>query len=578
MNDIFSTEFIEESGKLKKKNWGLAEMRISAGYLNHITYQDIGFHKVVDEAAFVKAIPKMDNGTERLAYQFTVPKPKDLLIIGDPTLTDLKKEDKDILKKFSIYAEEKIDNQPYEHEIVVIFKDALKEKPGNIEGLPGRIIIVGAGKDSNDIIDTISRELKITKNTIERKIVILEKEKYESLKGDLSQEKKIKDFKVNLYKEWVENLINKPESFYLNLEGIDKSTMSAYLVEKLYGIIKEHVIKTDHCLEKECLIKDEGKREHIKNKFSNMSPAEIKNFIDDPTGEVCEDTGKNVSIRRILTGKLSILKDLIFRDEDNVNIIPKELRTPGNDKSDGINNWINDFGQLFSKSNSQLKMVNKDPEKSSTICYGRHIQLSDFKNYAPPLYLESLSGSQFYFTMLYDSLTSNADPYRNKKIILQMIENALLRYVIVDERAARYVVSSETLGQKFKFLKIKVPLVVKFSEKKTISLVEGLKKKTKLFTEHDLDGCDIFIIHQGVLDKMGLNDKDKASEFLGEIKKSVPFVFVTSGRGKPDNVPGNVKFLPFSTVDSFLLKEYPEKLLLTQSVLKLNLPKNGDSQ
>jgi len=81
--------------------------------------------------------------------------------------------------------------------------------------------------------------------------------------------------------------------------------------------------------------------------------------------------------------------------------------------------------------------------------------------------------------------------------------------------------------QKFKFLKIVVPFCIQLFDKKVIQLVENLKIKTKILTENDLVGCDIFIIHQGVLDKMELNDKDKAGDFLEKIKKSVPFVFVT---------------------------------------------------
>jgi hypothetical protein len=179
--------------------------------------------------------------------------------------------------------------------------------------------------------------------------------------------------------------------------------------------------------------------------------------------------------------------------------------------------------------------------------------------------------------MLYDSLTSSKhNIYRKKKIILQLIENALLKCVIIDERAARFLSSSDSMKKKFKLLRIEVPFRVHFKDRKEVQLTGNSRAGEEKFSDENLDGLDIFIIHQGVLDSMGLDNEEKALDFLGKIKQSVPFVFVTSGRGKPDKVPNNVKFLPFSSIDSFLLKEYPEKILLIQSAMRLNLPKNGE--
>jgi hypothetical protein len=588
MNNIFSSDFINESGKLKKENWGLAEMRISAGYLNLKDYQDIGFHKVnthnnrkQNEASIIEAIPQKQNGKDRLAYRFEVPKPKELLIIGDP---DLKKEHEDILKKSSIYVEGELEDRPYEHEIIVIFNDAFNGQYDCLERMPGRIIIVKKSDKPNDLIQKISKDLSIEKKSIiERKIVILEQLKYNGMKNDLTSDndtgkEKREEFKIELYKTWVGNLINKKEFFYLNLEGNKEpgSKISDYLEEQMYRLIRNHVVDTNS-LKENCNYLSDNDIENIRNKFKDKK-FRIDKFISVNGINVLEDDTRNNAVKNVLKSKINILRDLIFRVDDKINTVPERLNI-SKQNGDICSSWIDVFGSLFHKSDCKIQMVDKKEKKKATICYERHKgNKRDDNQQNKDAYVESLSGSQFYFTMLYDSLTSrkHTDIHRKKKIILQLIENALLKCVIIDERAARFLSSSKSLREKFEFLRIHAPFRVHFSGKKEVPLTENSSTELKKFSEKHLDGWDIFIIHQGVLDRMGLDTKEKAREFLAEIKRSVPFVFVTSGRGKPDNVPNNVKFLPFSSIDSFLLKEYPEKILLIQSAMKLNLPKNGE--
>jgi len=574
MNEIFSTDFIDDSGKLNNKNWGLGEMRISAGYLNQKTYQEIGTHKIKDDTTFIKA----DDKAERLVYEFSIPKPKELVVIGDSDLQD----HEDLLKKYSIYIEEKINNKPYEHEIVVIFDNVLEVDYSRLENLPGRVIIVKTKNESRDLIETISEKLGLNEAIVKKKITALEKSQYETFKEKLkfsrgSLENECNGFKINLYKKWVEHLFTgEKESFYLNLTQDRQNDSPDYLEEQMYRLIKNHSYRSKF-LEDECQI-DKARLEDVKNELKEKE-FRIDKFIKGSQNLKSVSSLENQVIKRGLERKKSILENLIFRDECHIDTLPGRLRPlPEGIDSNRIN-WVNDFFELFPRSsNSPIEPRNQVQGKTASIYYGRHINVSDFKNdnTSTSKYVESLSGSQFYFTMLYDSLTSNADLHRNKNIILQMIENALLKYVIVDERAARFLASSDVLSEKFKFLKIEIPFCVQFN-KKTILLVENLENNAKTLTETDLKGCDIFIIHQGILDKMGLSDEGEAAKFLGKIKEIVPFVLITSGRGKPHNTPDNVKLLPFSSLDSFLLKEYPEKILLTQSVLKLNLTKNGDT-
>jgi len=577
INIIFSTDFIDDSGKLNKKNWGLGEMRISAGYLNQKTYHEIGFHKVESDSYIIKAITQEHNGKNRLAYQFNIPKPKELVVIGDSDLQD----HGDLLKKYSIYIEEKINNKPYEHEIVVIFDNVLEGGDySRLENLPGRIIIVHTNVEPNDLLKKMSDKLGVKEDVIRRKTVFLESSQYIELKGNLCCKEEIEGFKVELYKRWVEHLIpeKRQEFFYLNLEGTSDSKMSDYLEEQMYQLIKKHLVDSDF-LEVECQVKDSVLNNLI-TRFKEMSLDELKKFISDQILNNFEiESIKITAIARKLESKKSILKELIFRDDAKIDTVPGVLNISNKD-GDSANVWRNAFKELFPGNDRRLQLWDQENKKNPTMLYERHHNASDEQNQSPnrDIYEESLSGSQFYFTMMYDSLTSMREctNYGMKKTILQLIENAQLKCVIIDERAARFLSSSNILQKKFEMLRIHVPFRIRFQNKDEVTMIENTDSNIQPFSNNDLDTYDIFIIHQGVLDKMGLTDKIKIEEFLKEIKQSVPFVFVTSGRGKPENVTHNVKFLPFSSVDSFLLKEYPEKILLIQSIMRLNLSKNGE--
>lgn len=95
----------EGSGNLKRENWGIAEMEISAGYLNQRTHYEIGkggkeiifdpeeqiWRKEVEEEegkknGFIRAIAHKDEDEDvfRLGYEFTVSKPVE--VVSDKNL------------------------------------------------------------------------------------------------------------------------------------------------------------------------------------------------------------------------------------------------------------------------------------------------------------------------------------------------------------------------------------------------------------------------------------------------------------------------------------------------------------
>lgn len=89
---------------------------------------------------------------------------------------------------------------------------------------------------------------------------------------------------------------------------------------------------------------------------------------------------------------------------------------------------------------------------------------------------------------------------------------------------------------------------------------------------NEVKGIDILIIHQGVLEnflKKYLNDKKDYNAFLESVQRTIPYVVIDSGRGIPAKLPDAAKFLPFSLLEDFLMKDRIAKYSLTKNVMSL---------
>lgn len=78
--------------------------------------------------------------------------------------------------------------------------------------------------------------------------------------------------------------------------------------------------------------------------------------------------------------------------------------------------------------------------------------------------------------------------------------------------------------------------------------------------------AEILVIHQGVIDKWQRVEGAEFALELTALKDEFPWVVVTSGRGKPEQVPVGVRFIPFSGIQSCLVGERLDKLLLIRQI------------
>jgi hypothetical protein len=149
----------------------------------------------------------------------------------------------------------------------------------------------------------------------------------------------------------------------------------------------------------------------------------------------------------------------------------------------------------------------------------------------------------------------------------QLIDAGLTPILILDERvqemaySVRRAFSEDPEGEKelafwLRLMRIYVPskgdLDLESKQLTQESIVNWVTQKV-----HELSGDDflrvppVLVIHQGILDVIGLQDSNRSQGWIDGLRSSangVCDVVITSGRGVPDNVPPRARFLPLSAL------------------------------
>ena len=189
------------------------------------------------------------------------------------------------------------------------------------------------------------------------------------------------------------------------------------------------------------------------------------------------------------------------------------------------------------------------------------------------IYSEALSGSQSYLNALSRLSSGMAnkpdEQYARYAGVARLIENAFLRILIIDERVMNFVNdrTSDEMIKTFINMGIWVADVQNSRPAQDRSTItDSLYDNNRQF--------DVLIIHQGIIDKwwrQAKHDPKSVKAILGNIREKcgIPWVVVTTGRGRPENIPDDEKVLPFSVIESSLFRRYPEKLILVNTVMNL---------
>jgi len=91
--------------------------------------------------------------------------------------------------------------------------------------------------------------------------------------------------------------------------------------------------------------------------------------------------------------------------------------------------------------------------------------------------------------------------------------------------------------------------------------------------------CDALLIHQGVAESRALKDvvtrngaidfKKAFAQFIKDASLTIPYIVVHSGRGIPANLPNTSKFMPFSRLEEYIMKDRLAKFSLTQRIMTI---------
>ena len=263
----------------------------------------------------------------------------------------------------------------------------------------------------------------------------------------------------------------------------------------------------------------------------------------------------------------------------------------------------NGSGDLFTVAASEIG-IDAFPDGRSignrkAIRYERHFEVGAFAG-GTMVYAEPLSGTQTYLNTL-GQLVGNPECSRETiySVMVSLLENALARVLIIDERTADFLKQHKLSERTYAHMGVWVlndktvegcATPQKSSDGKEWNpnveqaLLSASDIGVGIFADRtnrdDGDGeeelrwrkFDIVIIHQGLIDKWlpaSAHGASGVEDLLKRLKKRVPYVVITTGRGTPSNTPASARILPFSVIEKTMFRQSPEKMILVDTVMNI---------
>jgi len=307
---------------------------------------------------------------------------------------------------------------------------------------------------------------------------------------------------------------------------------------------------------------------------------DLKVFID--RSGPADDDSELVTIS-IEKSKLRYCQDLLKKDQvdkkdyDNIGkLVSESIQSREINRKTTLP--IKCFESLGSKKSDDTLEIPKsliftENRSDANILFIRHkesiLELEQKRCY----FFTNLSGSQFQLScLLYD---------KPEKIYINIVEASFFNIGFFDERFVEWWEELSDNKDKVSVLYNRLFPIYSFKERKigktgcklannTLALSFPSENLLKGF-ENNKTKPDILIIHQTLWEALSLSVSD-----LLALKDDIPYIVITSGRGKPFSLPKGTKFMPFSIIDFFLLKDYPEKFLFQKNIMSLREESNSE--
>jgi hypothetical protein len=173
------------------------------------------------------------------------------------------------------------------------------------------------------------------------------------------------------------------------------------------------------------------------------------------------------------------------------------------------------------------------------------------------------------------------DETAKRKMIYKLLEAGLMPVIIIDERiqegaqsiqlefsAAAEPDKKMPLHTCLNLMRVYVPSKEKLDLEARNLTEDSIKQwiEAKIKQIPGISPPPMLVIHQGILDIIGLQEAWKAREWIDSFNEKISEVIVTSGRGVPDNLPRGARFIPLSTIALYAL-ERKSKFHLVQALL-----------
>ena len=647
---------IVKDGKLQSENWGMAEMRVSAGYLRSFSLPEIcGFRTLQNDDYIIRAIavekkfscPDNTAGDKtcsaancqkrgiscpmqkryHLGYRFKIRKSREMLIVFNEPGGSVPEKEQVLIRSIRSFVpqfkqdgiyfamirndgsngtggapvwisaddisqdQDKSEVNSYNFDYVVFPTEESAQKTASDHHwqshFPFRLLVGDGGKNNKN------HPVRIAYDEI---VNVLSNVSNQNLQKTVSALKNI------VYRDWLKGLKapympkDKPLSMLVKTNDAKKPGSGLFSNYDLYQFIVDHcfssIVEMSEC---------NANRTFRRAPQDRRSFRHLSEIIPDQENLSLTHMGLKGDLYRILRS-ISEKRHIAF-DIDDRNILsavetayticdamlcrkPQCCTTLPSIYIEGERDETEDIYAYRSNeecSQTQtgyLDIVRDETDGIIPVRYQRHL-VADCP-YPDCIYAEQLSGTQSYFNMLMN--ISNLPEQKRAGFFVRMAENALLRILIIDERVSKFLSEHPHMQTVFYNMNIFAANYSALRKEETVGITRNGKdaydidlEKLPLFLPFDKplaagkkNKWDILILHQGVIDKLFFrHSHEEVGKLIDNLQKKAAYPVITSGRGRPDNIPPYIKVVPFSTVESTLFNSCPEKMLLTATIMNL---------
>lgn len=563
MNDILAKPIVNEQGERIRSNLGHAEMKIAAGYLQRreITHiggkeQEItgnlkqtmwgigteaiseGLNREQGSYAIIRAV-KSPIGT--LGYEFYIPRWRDVGIVcpeGSGTIFNelfMKEQD---WRRHSVYPLRDDTDRDFELYVFV-----LSEQPSCLF-------------------------MKVLKDALNNPDGQLQDE---TARAQFKQWTGTEQLATNI--NWIKIAI---EQYPMSLYVVTKDPVCE---SKMHSFLKKRI----------CWITEKEISSHLKNRdnFVLWLYAQwVRHLIID-VAEI-EISDENLSVFLVFPDKdiekpgyfPLTLPDCLVSENDNV-----------------VNRSARQDAVKIDLANARVELTGLDKIQGNSLIlwYSRHVCFWDEdndnwtcgewdswkKDRSAPIYSENLSGTLSQWVSIETTL-KNPTSSRALGHFLSLVETAIIRIGIADERFQEWW--SKLSKREAGFL-MQQRLIATFWEKHG-QYAQSSPPSHNLWAKYDPNtgeiswsqdggevlwaegqrGIDLLIVHQGILDEWQSANVHQYTQRVLNWKNYIPYIVVTSGRGRPENVPFGVRFLPFAGVEACMVGANFNKMNLLRQI------------